>query len=174
MTTQWLLEDVEAEEGRVNTAYPDPKSPLGKACGLKGIRLKDYRSLQGYAALSGKPWTVGCGFTGPEIGPSTVMTNTAIDAELQKRVDALKAELDEKLPWWTMLSDARQDVLVQMAFQMGIHGLLGFPHALEAMQAGHFTAARDHMLDSDWARSDSPARAMRMANQMATDERAWA
>jgi lysozyme len=174
MTTQYLAEDVEAEEGRVNTAYPDPLSPLGQACTARKIPLKDYRLVPGYSALSGKPWTVGCGFTGPGIGPSTGMTDVQVDAELGNRLGAIEATLDKAIPWWRGLSDERQDVLVQMAYQMGTDGVLGFHDTLAAMQAGDFKAAADHMRNSAWAKRQTPARALREAHQMETGLRAWA
>lgn len=174
MTTEYLAADLEAEEGRVRTAYPDPLSPLGKACGGRGIALKDYRLVPGYAALSGKPWTVGAGFTGEGIGPSTGMTDVQIDAELGNRLGAIEATLDKSIPWWRNLSDERQDVLVQMAYQMGTDGLLGFHDTLNALQAGDFKAAADHMRNSAWAKRQTPARALREAHQIETGLRAWA
>jgi lysozyme len=174
MTTEYLAIDVENEEGRVKTAYPDPLSPLGKACKARGVALRDYRLIPGYAALSGKPWTCGVGFCSPEIGPSTGMTDVQIDAELGNRLGAIEATLDKAIPWWRGLSDERQDVLVQMAYQMGTDGVLGFHDTLEALKAGDFKAAANHMRNSAWAKRQTPARALREAHQIETGLRAWA
>jgi lysozyme len=174
MTTEYLAIDVETEEGRVKTAYPDPLSPLGKACTARAISLKDYRLVPGYAALSGRPWTVGVGFTGDNIGPSTGMTDVQIDAELGNRLGAIESTFDRAIPWWRNLSDERQDVLVQMAYQMGTDGLLGFHDTLTALQAGDYKAAAEHMRNSAWCKRQTPARALRESHQIETGLRAWA
>lgn len=78
-------------------------------------------------------------------------------------------ELDRKLPWWKSLDDARRGVLLSMAFQMGIDGLLGFKNTLAMIQKGDYNAAASGMLNSLWARQ-TPERAKRMSEQMKTGE----
>ncbi|MEK7945714.1 glycoside hydrolase family protein [Pigmentiphaga sp. YJ18] len=78
-----------------------------------------------------------------------------------------EAELDRRLPWWRKLDPARQGVLLAMAFQMGIDGLLSFKNTLAAVQRGDYAAAKAGMRDSLWARQ-TPERAQRMADQMLT------
>jgi len=68
--------------------------------------------------------------------------------------------------WWPRLNDARQNVIVEMAYQLGWPGLLGFRRMLAAIEAGDFTEAAREGLDSKWAREDSPARARRLMRQM--------
>ena len=172
MTTPYLHEDAAAEEGRSRTAYPDPLSPLGKACRAKGISPINYKVLPGYAALSGKPWTIGCGATGEGISPSTVWTEAQIDADLDARLEHIKGVLDMKLPWWRHLKDERQDVVTLLSYQLGIEGFLKFHHAISAMQSADYATAAAELLDSEWA-SQTPARAKRMARQMLTGVRAW-
>lgn len=78
-------------------------------------------------------------------------------------------DLDRRLPWWTSLSDARRGVLLSMAFQMGIDGLLGFKNTLAMIQRGDYAGASKGMLNSKWA-TQTPERANRMAKQMLTGE----
>lgn len=78
-------------------------------------------------------------------------------------------ELDRKLPWWKSLDDARRGVLLSMAFQMGVDGLLGFKNTLAMIQKGDYNAAASGMLNSLWARQ-TPERAKRMSEQMKTGE----
>lgn len=172
MTSPFLAHDIEAEEGREAAAYPDPLSPLGKAVARAGLPMRAYRRLANWAKLDPHPWTCGVGCTGMAINVTTVWTDAEIDAALQARIAGFKAQLDKAFPWWRQLSDLRQDVLVQMAFQMGVDGVKGFPHALMAMRCGAYREAKAHMLDSDWARTQTPARAKRLAEQMATGGRA--
>jgi lysozyme len=165
MTTSTLPADIEAEEGRVLSAYPDPFSALGRSCTAHAVSLKNYRDLVGWHGLSGSPWTIGCGCTGPQIGPDTVWTDAQATDELNTRIGTICDQLDKLLPWWRDLSDERQDVLIQMAFQLGVSGLLQFKITLANVRSGNFDAAATGMLQSAWAKQ-TPNRAGRLAEQM--------
>ena len=54
-------------------------------------------------------------------------------------------------PWWWKLDDARQFVLVDMAFNMGLAGLKGFKKMLTAVEQGDYQTAAKEMLASKWA-----------------------
>lgn len=82
-------------------------------------------------------------------------------------VDKVIDQLNKRLPWWTKLDDARKGVLINMAFQMGIDGLLGFKNTLRMIEQGRYTDAANGMMQSLWARQ-TPARAKRMSEQMRT------
>ena len=86
---------------------------------------------------------------------------------LNNDIDKVIVQLDKRLSWWTSLDDARKGVLVNMAFQMGIDGLLGFKNTLKMIQSGDYLAASKGMLNSLWAKQ-TPARAKRMSEQMRT------
>lgn len=73
------------------------------------------------------------------------------------------------LPWISQLSTVRQSVLVNMAFNMGVDGLLEFKHMLEALQAGNYYESANQMLNSKWA-TQVGSRATRLAQQMQTDQ----
>lgn len=82
-------------------------------------------------------------------------------------VDKVVDQLNKRIPWWTQLDDSRKGVLVNMAFQMGTDGLLGFKNTLAMIQRGDYNNAANGMMNSLWARQ-TPARAKRMAEQMRT------
>lgn len=88
-----------------------------------------------------------------------------IDLMLTNDINKVCAQLDEKLPWWKTLSDRRQQVLANMAFNLGINGLLGFKNTLAVMQAGQYDLAAEGMLTSKWA-SQVGNRAIRLAQMM--------
>ena len=77
------------------------------------------------------------------------------------------ADLEAKLPWTAMLDDVRKGALLNMAFNLGIGGLLEFHDFLAKMQAGNFSGAAGAMLDSLWARQVGP-RATRLSMQIQT------
>jgi len=59
----------------------------------------------------------------------------------------------------------RQGALMNMAFQMGINGVMAFQDTLAKVQASDYAAAADRMLQSKWA-TQTPERANRLAKQM--------
>ena len=142
MTSPFLIPDLKQDEGCRLTAYPDPLS-------------------------GGDPWTIGYGSTGPGIERGTVWTQERSDAALDARVADLVRSLTDTLPWFATLADLRQDVLVNMAYNMGLHGLLAFHNTLTFIEAGHYTEAAIGMLNSAWAHQ-VPSRANRLAMQMRT------
>lgn len=83
----------------------------------------------------------------------------------RNRLKLLDAELSDRLPWISKLDPARRGVLVNMAFQMGVAGLLAFKNTLAMIQAGKYQDAAKAMLQSKWA-GQTPARAQRLSNQM--------
>ena len=74
-------------------------------------------------------------------------------------------QLYAQLPWIDKLNDARKGVLLNMAFQLGIAGLMGFKNTLAKIEAGDYEGASSSMLQSKWA-TQTPNRAQRMAAQM--------
>ncbi len=75
------------------------------------------------------------------------------------------AEVRRRIPWFDSLDVARQGVLLNMAFQMGVEGLLGFKNTLAMVEKGNYEAAANGMLSSLWARQ-TPNRAKRLSDQM--------
>lgn len=65
---------------------------------------------------------------------------------------------------WIGLSDARQEVLVEMAFQLGGAGLQKFVKFRDAILRRHWVEAEEEMLDSLWAKQ-TPGRAKRLAGK---------
>ena len=115
----------------------------------EGFRSKPYRCTAGKL-------TIGFG-TNIEDG---------IDADeamflLEYRVDKAIAACLKAFPWFPSLDPIRQGVVVRMVYQLGIAGVLGFRKFGAAMARGDYAAASAEMLDSKWAKTDTPSRAMR-------------
>jgi lysozyme len=94
---------------------------------------------------------------------------TKAEAEylLQNDIDTKLAELRNRIPWIDNLDDARKAVLLNMCFQLGIGGLMGFRNTLAKIEAGDYEGAADNMMKSKWAQQ-TPRRAKQMADQMRT------
>lgn len=88
---------------------------------------------------------------------------------LANDIEKKRIGIEKNLPWYGQLDDARKGVLLNMAFQMGITGLLGFKNTLEMVRKGDYEGAARGMLNSKWAKQ-TPNRAHRLSRQMATGE----
>jgi lysozyme len=113
-------------------------------------------------------WTIGVGRL-IDARKGGGLSNEEIDYLLDNDIKAKTREVLLALPWAARLSEPRRAVLVNMAFQMGTKGLLAFHRTLGSVEDGHYGEAALGMLDSTWAKQ-TPARAMRLATQMETDE----
>ncbi len=74
-----------------------------------------------------------------------------VDLMLQNDMNFVEKELDKKLPWWRGMTEARQNVLANMCFNMGMPRLLEFKNTLMMMQTKCYDAAAGEMLNSKWA-----------------------
>lgn len=142
MTT--LRTQLEKFEGRKHEAYPDP---------LTG----------------GRPWTIGCGHTGPEVVPGLVWTDEQIDSAFSDDICEAFDACCDNFPWFPRLNAPRQAVLIGMVFQMGIRGTLKFVNAIAHMRDQRWPQAAGEMLASDWAKQ-TPKRVKALARQMETGE----
>lgn len=102
------------------------------------------------------------------------ITRAQADRLLDDDIDDTVREVAAAIPWVADIDPVRQAIVVLMAYQMGTGsavigtGLMGFRGMLRALKAGDYETAAVEMLDSTWARDDSPKRALRMANTMRT------
>lgn len=125
----------------------------------EGLRLQPYTDSLGFV-------TIGYGHKGVAdvmLHGATGITQEYAEQILERDVDSHSKDLQIHLPWMVDLNDARQDALVNMAFNLGIPHLLEFIKFLAALKAGDFDTAAAEMLNSTWA-TQVGARAIRLAN----------
>jgi len=103
----------------------------------------------------------------PTIGYGTRLPISEAEAELIliSRLDVFKASLVDKKPIIHVLSDERQDVLFEMAYQLGVGGVLKFKNMWHAIEHHDFYTASLEMLNSKWAKQ-TPNRAKKLAKIM--------
>ena len=81
---------------------------------------------------------------------------------LENDIAKVVQQLDKAITWWRSMSENRQRVLCNMAFNLGIAGLLKFNNTLKMIQDGKYKEAADAMRKSLWYRQVG-ARAERLA-----------
>lgn len=124
----------------------------------EGLRLHSYPD----PLTHGAPYTIGYGHTGADVKPATVWTQAQADSALDADIAKARKAVFSALPWVIKLDNIRQDVLVDMAFNMGVQGLLGFTHTLAMIREGDYAGASRNMLRSKWA-DQTKSRAQRLA-----------
>lgn len=124
----------------------------------EGKRLKVYKDTKGIL-------TIGVGRNLEDKGISDAESENMLWNDLKDVALGIVAAL----PWSQKLDPVRFGVLKNMAFNMGVHGLLEFRQTLVKMQAGDWDGAATEMLNSLWAEQVG-ARAQRLALQLRTGE----
>lgn len=122
----------------------------------EGKRNKPYRDTVGKL-------TIGVGRNLDAVG----LFDDEIELLLINDLKRFERSLDKALPWWRDLDEIRQRVILDMCFNMGLGGLLGFKNTLAKIKAHDWAGARRGMLQSKWAKQVG-ARATRLADMMLT------
>ena len=143
---------------------------LADLCADEGLRLQSYDDSTGLpvvfpGGVCKGALTIGYGHTGSDVTPGQIITGAEADRLLAN--DEAKAELDVlvHLPWVSSLDPARQSVMVEAAFNMGIAGLLEFRNTLDAINEGRWQDASNGLLTS-LAAHQEPARVARWAAKL--------
>lgn len=126
--------------------------------GFEGLRLKPYTCPAGKL-------TIGYGHNLDDNG----ITQEVAEILLKTDLAYARMEVTAKLSYIGKLSEARQFVLVDMCFNMGITRLMTFKKMLAALERGDYKTAAKEMLDSRWA-FQVKTRAVKLAEMMKTGE----
>lgn len=139
-----------------------PGAVIDRDAMIRQLRLHEGERLKPYRCTAGK-LTIGIGRN---------LEDRGITAEesaylLGNDITGFYAALLRELPWVAHLDDVRQRVLLDMAFNMGIGGLLTFKNTLATIKAGDYEKAAGMMLESRWAEQVGQ-RADRLSRMMFT------
>ena len=144
MTTPFLADDLKHDEG---------------------CRLVAYQDTLGV-------WTIGVGHA--HVAEGAEWTQAECDTQLAADIAHAEALLTANAPWWRGLSHPRQDVMVNLCFNMGwgdgTKGLSSFKTTLRSIETGAYADAAKGLLASRWA-VQVHSRATRLAAQMRTGVR---
>lgn len=117
--------------------------------------LKLKQSIKKYEDLRLKPYfcpakklTIGYGRNLQDNG----ITYTEAELMLENDLLNLKLELIDGLPVFKTLNSVRQNVILEMAYNMGLPHLLEFKNTIKYLEKKMFLEASKEMLDSAWHR----------------------
>jgi len=106
----------------------------------EGCRLKPYRCTQGFL-------TLGIGRNIDSKGISREEAMLMLKNDVAECVEAL-----ERLEFYYELNDVRKCVLVNMCFNLGVSGFMGFRKMIEALKIGHYDGAAKEIRESKAAK----------------------
>ena len=104
----------------------------------EGFRAKPYRDSRGFL-------TIGFG-TNLDVGITREQACALMQCQLDANEPALLA-----FPWFAGLDPVRRGVVENMAYNMGVAGVLTFTDMISAIEAKDWPEAARQMLASDWA-----------------------
>ena len=121
------------------------------------LRLKEDEGCRLHAypdpGTGREPWTIGYGATGPGINKDTIWTQAQANGDILVRVKQIETQLSHQLPWFDKLQEVRQDVLVNIAYNIGVAGLIKWPITLAAVGRGDYhDAANDIRTNKVWSK----------------------
>ena len=106
----------------------------------EGFRSKPYKDTEGHL-------TIGYG-----LNLDAGITEEEAQMILEHRVRKIEFDLISRLPYWNRLFTTRRDVLINMAYNLGVEGLMKFKVTLSMIEAGIYEEAAKQMLQSKWAK----------------------
>ena len=116
---------------------------------IENIKAHEGFSARIYKDSVGKA-TVGYGFLVSALSPDELklnggkiepMSREVAEKILNLKVSKLKKRVFQCLPWLESKPQSVQDTLIEMAYQLGLAGLMGFHHTLGCIEAGDYAQA---------------------------------
>jgi lysozyme len=121
----------------------------------EGLRLTVYDCPAGYKTIG-----VGRNLEGKGITEEEALYL------LENDINYFTDQLRDNLDWFDDIPEEKQQILVNMAFNLGVAGLMNFKNMLSAVEEGRWADASTEMLDSKWAKQVG-VRAIELSGAMA-------
>ncbi len=124
-----------------------------------------YEMLKRHEGFRGKPYrcTAGKLTIGYGLNLDAGITEEEASYLLEMRVNTIVDDLIGLVDFWYKLTPVRKDVLVNMAYNLGVPGLMKFKETLRLMREEDYESASDQMLKSLWAKQ-VPTRAKELSD----------
>jgi len=108
------------------------------------------KSIKAHEGFSGMPYHDSLGKL--TIGYGTLLPISKEEAEMIffSRLKKIETELSSRLDFIESMPVNIRKVLLEMAYNLGVHGLLGFHRMLDAMKRGDWNEAAKEGLNSRW------------------------
>jgi lysozyme len=138
-----LIDQLRRDEGVRYTPYPDSRGFMTIGVGHKILPTENFSTV-------------------------VPLSDGQVDMLLGQDIDDKQQQLAQ-FPWFLPLNDARQGAITNMAFNLGVQGLLHFPSMIHYLTISDWMNASAQALESVWA-TQVGDRAKRIAQQILTGE----
>lgn len=126
----------------------------------EGVRSSAYKDSEGYL-------TIGVGRLIDE-NKGGKLSADEIEYLLDNDIDKVINQTIREFAWYDDLSEIRQEVLLNMIFNLGLGGVKKFKNMITALKRHDWEDAAREMLDSKWS-GQVGQRAIRLSEAMRTD-----
>lgn len=122
----------------------------------EGLRLKPYLDTEGYLTVlvgfnvSARGWAELSRMLGRQVNEHSTFTREDALKVLMQDIDRFEKAVLVHFPEYKKLSEVRQRVVLDMAFNMGFKAL-SFVNTKAAIIAGNWSKAAQHLYRSKWA-----------------------
>jgi lysozyme len=123
----------------------------------EGVRSTVYLDSRGIPSI-------GVGRNLRDVGLSDSEVDFLLANDIQRAENGLSG-----FAWYQGLDDIRKAAVTNMAFNLGVAGLLHFPHMIAALTKQDWVTAASEMSNSEWAQQVGD-RATRLEHQILTGE----
>ncbi|MDR0666856.1 MAG: glycoside hydrolase family protein [Campylobacteraceae bacterium] len=129
----------------------------------EGLRLNSYICPNGYPTIGYGTKLPLSDFEKTNVKNENKITEQEAEFLLKNRLQRAIADINDKKPFIKNFSKNRKRVIYDMAYQLGVNGLLNFKRMWAALEKSEFKDAAYEMINSKWAKTDSPKRAEELA-----------
>ena len=92
------------------------------------------------------------------------VTKEQAEQWLVDEVKDLQRRISATFSWWEESPEDVRNVVVSMVYQMGLSAFSKFKKTIYLLETEQYKEASEEMLDSKWARKDSPNRAKELSD----------
>jgi len=122
----------------------------------EGFKSSVYKCTEGYD-------TIGYGFAVKDL----IIDEDIADLILMRKLKRLLEQIIATFSWFKDSPEDVKFVVTNMCYQIGVNGFSKFKKTIYLLETEQYKDASEEMLDSKWARSDSPGRAKELSKIIA-------
>ena len=132
---------------------------------FEDIKMEEgYRSSV-YLDTLEKP-TIGYGF----LIDSLELQEDICQMILMRKLEKLSKTIKFNFKWFDDMPEKVQDVVINICYQLGVSGFSKFKKTIQFMKNKQWDKASVEMLDSKWAKEQTPQRALRLSETVKSVE----
>ena len=107
--------------------------------------------------------TIGYGFAIKDLFFDKETSDFVLDKKIRGILGRISADENDWDTWFWDKPQGVKEILINMIYQMGFSGVKKFKKTIQYIKKDKLLLAGEEMLDSKWARSDSPNRAKELS-----------